>query len=198
MRARPGCGPGATASNSLGGVIDEAAMWRQFASLLPPAAAEEVMDCWDIGEQEAGLDLLIAGLLAHQVLISETMRAEIAVAAEVWGVWTRLAPGIGRCLGSRKGDASLRLIENTGTAPLPGSSAGTGTAPADLLVAPWIACDRCGRVLARAHRREPWGELSYLAEHYVLFTPGQSTAARLFDPDSVWDALIALRTSCDR
>ncbi|MGN5382074.1 hypothetical protein ACQ4WX_48070 [Streptomyces lasalocidi] len=42
-------------------------------------------DCWDIGEQEAGLGLLVAGLLAHQLPISETARAQISVLAETWG-----------------------------------------------------------------------------------------------------------------
>ncbi|WP_351235064.1 hypothetical protein [Streptomyces sp. NPDC002133] len=179
---------------------DEAARWRRFGALLPPGEAREFMDCWEIGEQEAGLDRLIARLLEHQVPISETMRAEIAVAAEVWGMWTALAPGIGRCLGSHRdqGDTALRLVEHAGTIPLPGSSVGTDTALADLLVVPWIACTGCDQVLARAHHREPWGDLSYLARHYVLFTPGHGTPTRLFEPDAAWDALTALRATCDR
>lgn len=150
------------------------------------------MDCWEIGEQEAGLDRLVAGLLEHQVPISETVRAEIAVVAEVWGMWTALAPGLARCLGNHHVDPRLRLIEHADTVPLPGSSVGTDTALADLLVVPWIACTRCGQVLARAHAQEPWGDLSYLARHYVLFVPGRSTSTGVFAPDSAWDALTEL------
>ncbi|MGW1884474.1 hypothetical protein [Streptomyces sp. NPDC001970] len=179
-------------------MMDEAARWRRFGALLPPGEAREFVDCWEIGEQEAGLDRLIAGLLEHRVPISETLRAEIAVAAEVWGMWTALAPGIGQCLGSDQdqGDTTLRLIEHADTVPLPGSSVGTDTAPADLLLVPWIACTRCDQVLARAHHREPWGDLSYLARHYVVFAPGHSTPTRLFEPDAAWDALTALHGTC--
>ncbi|WP_217550206.1 hypothetical protein [Streptomyces sp. GbtcB6] len=37
-----------------------------------------------------------------------------------------------------------------------------------LVLVPWIACTRCGRILMRAHARERWGDLSYLARHYVI------------------------------
>ncbi|MFJ6846709.1 hypothetical protein ACIQRE_29040 [Streptomyces griseoluteus] len=178
-------------------MIDEATRWRRLAALLPPARAAEIVDCWDIGEQEAGLDRLVAGLLTHQVPVSETVRAEIAVTAEIWGVRTALAPGLARCLGEDHDDPGLSLIEQAGTVPLPGSSLGTGTALVDLLVVPWIACTRCGRVLARAHAQEPWGDLSYRAWHYVLLLPCRSsTSAEVFGPDSAWDALTELRISC--
>ena len=177
-------------------VNGEATRWRQFAALLPPADAAEFMDYWAIGEQEAGLGQLVTGLLEHQVPISETVRAEIAATAEAWGMRTALTPGLGRCLGDHQGDSRLRLIEHAGTVPLPGSSVATDPALADLLVVPWIACTRCGQVLARAHDQEPWGDLSYLVRHYVLFAPGQSTSTALFAPDSPWDALVHLRTSC--
>ncbi|MGW6744330.1 hypothetical protein ACWGDX_26965 [Streptomyces sp. NPDC055025] len=128
--------------------------------------------------------------------ISKTVRAEIAVAAEVWGTRTALAPGLGQCLSGHQEDTGLRLIEHADTVPLPGSSAGKDPMPADLLVVPWITCTRCGQVLARAHNQEPWGGLSYLARHYVLFSPGRSTSTGLFAPDSAWDALAQLRMSC--
>ncbi|MET7383285.1 hypothetical protein ABZT08_31605 [Streptomyces sp. NPDC005526] len=96
-------------------MIDEATQWRRFAALLPPADAAGFMDCWDIGEQEAGLDQLVAGLLKHRVPICETVRAEIAVAAEVWGMRTALAADLGRCLGDHQGDDRLRLIEHADT-----------------------------------------------------------------------------------
>ncbi|MEV0037089.1 hypothetical protein [Streptomyces sp. NPDC050804] len=177
-------------------MIDDGTQWRRFAALLPPADAEEILGCWDIGEQEAGLERLVAGLLKHQVPISETVRAEIAMAAEVWGTRTALAPSLGRCLSDHQEDNGLRLIEHADTVPLPGSSAGNDPAVADLVVVPWITCTRCGQVLARAHNQEPWGCLSYLARHYVLFFPGRSTSTGLFAPDSAWDALAQLRMSC--
>lgn len=183
---------------SLVRVIDEAAQWHRLAALLPSNRAQEFADCWEIGEQEAGLDALVAGLLAEQTAISERMRAEIAVATEVWGMWTALAPGIQRCLGKSGDDASLRLIEHAGTVPLDGGSIGTDAALAGLLVVPWIACTLCGHTLGRAHTREPWGDLSYLAERYVLFFPGQSTTPIMFDAQSAWSALDAVRLSCSQ
>ncbi|MDP9841532.1 hypothetical protein [Streptosporangium lutulentum] len=176
-------------------MTDEAALWRQFATLLPPLQAQEVMDCWDIGEQEDGLDLLVSGLLEHQVPIRETTRAEIAVTAESWGMWTALAPSIVRCRSSDGVEASLQLVERGDNIPMPGPSVGTDTISADLLLIPWIFCTRCGQVLARAHTREPWGDLSYLARHYVVFTPNPSTMV-MFEPDAAWNALTVLRTSC--
>lgn len=154
------------------------------------------MDCWEIGEQETGLERLVAGLLEHGVPISESIRAEIAVAAEVWGMRTALAPGLGRCLDDHQEDSRSRLIERADTAPVPGSSVSTDMALADLLVVPWIACRRGGRVLARAHDKETWGDLSYLARHYVLFMPGRSTSSALFAPDAAWAAWTELGMSC--
>ncbi|MFD0152646.1 hypothetical protein ACWGQ4_24670 [Streptomyces sp. NPDC055721] len=177
-------------------MIDEVARWHGLAALLPPAQAQEFRDCWEIGEQEAGLDLLVAGLLEHRVPISDTTRAEIAVTAEDWGVWATLAPGLGRCLGGGPGDGPVTLIEHAGTVPLPGSSVGADTAWEALLVVPWLACTRCDRMLARAHHREGWGDLSFDARRYVLFAPDRSEPVRLFAPESVWEAFTALRESC--
>ncbi|MGW0394618.1 hypothetical protein ACWDYJ_27765 [Streptomyces sp. NPDC003042] len=183
-------------------MIDEATQWGRFAALLPPVPAQEFMDCRQIGEQEAGLDLLVVSLLEHQIAISETMRAEIAVACEDWGMWTTLAPAVRRCRGTHDSDsaddASLRLIEDADTAPLPGTSIGADDASTGLLVVPWIACDLCGHTLGRAHHREPWGDLSPLAQGYVLFFPGRTTSTTMFAPESAWNALNALRLSCDR
>jgi hypothetical protein len=61
--------------------------WHQLAALLPLAEAEEVNDCWAIGEQEAGLGLLVDGILRNDVAISETVRAQLSVLAEAWGEW---------------------------------------------------------------------------------------------------------------
>ncbi|GAX58387.1 hypothetical protein SO3561_09960 [Streptomyces olivochromogenes] len=70
-------------------------------------------DCWDIGEQEAGLGLLVSGLIAHQLPISETVTAQISVLAEVWGEGESLTPQILQCRGD---DAwtQLKLIEHAG------------------------------------------------------------------------------------
>ncbi|WP_447007599.1 hypothetical protein ACRAKI_14485 [Saccharothrix isguenensis] len=63
---------------------------------------------------------------------------------------------------------------------------------ADLVVVPSIACAHCSRTLSRAHRREPWGDLSYEPVHYVLSPP-----ARLFGPEDVREAFTAL-SRCTR
>ncbi|MER5711275.1 hypothetical protein [Streptomyces sp. NPDC002122] len=185
-------------------MIDEVARWHRLAALLPPAQAREFRDCWEIGEQEAGLDLLVEGLLEHRVPISDTTRAEIAVTAERWGVWATLAPDLGRCLGAGPGDgsgdgpgdASVTLIEHAGAVPLPGSSVGADASWEVLLVVPWLACTRCDRMLARTHHREGWGDLSFDARRYVLFAPDRSTPVRLFAPESAWEAFTVLRESC--
>ncbi|MET9677606.1 hypothetical protein ABZY68_31620 [Streptomyces sp. NPDC006482] len=207
-------------------IDDEAARWYGFAALLPPVQAQEFRDCWDIGEQEAGLDRLVAGLLEHRVPISGTTRAEIAVTAEEWGVREAIEPGLGRCLddGGRGEDGrgpdgglgdgldggSLSIVDPAGglpspvpsPVPPPGSPPGPPTGPAgpdaELLVVPWISCTRCGRTLARTHEREPWGGLSYLARSYVVFAPGGSVPERSFPREAAWEALTALRVTCAR
>ncbi|MFG2793155.1 hypothetical protein [Streptomyces sp. NPDC048419] len=177
-------------------MIDEATQWRRFAAPLPPDDAARFMDCWQIGEQEAGLDQLVAGLLEHQAPISETVRAEISVASEVWGVRRALAPGLGQCVGHRQEDDGLRLIERDDAVQPSGAYLSIDEALAGPLVVPWIACIRCGQVLARVHDREPWGDVSFLPMHYMLFTPGRSTPTPLFAADSARDAWTELRTSC--
>lgn len=91
---------GAWVSASAGSVCevtDDAAVRNRPAALLPEAGAREVNDCWDIGEQEAGLGLLVSGLLGHQVPISGTVRAQISVLAETWGEREALTPRILHC-----------------------------------------------------------------------------------------------------
>ncbi|MFI5751234.1 hypothetical protein ACIBBE_36205 [Streptomyces sp. NPDC051644] len=152
------------------------------------------MDAWNMGEQEGGLNQLVSLLLRQQVVIGETTGVELAVLAEAWGLWpSPLSPGIAQCQGDGR-DSPLRLVEHDGDAPLTGAS--VGLAPEFLLVQ-WIACTESGRVLARAHTREPWGDLSCLPEHYVILDPGRSTAVRLFPPGAGWDALSTLRRRSD-
>ncbi|MFI6285155.1 hypothetical protein ACIBCM_10410 [Streptomyces sp. NPDC051018] len=193
-------------------MTDEATRWSRFAALLSPDRAQEVMDCRAIGEQEAGLDLLVGGLLADGVAISETTRAEIAVASELWGVWPALEPDIRRCRSQEqdrsrgreqdrsrgRDEVSLRLIEPSGTAPLDGSAIGPQAALAGLSVVPWIVCDRCGHTLGRACIREPWGELSFMAQSYVLYFPGRRASTTLFDTAAAWSAVDTVRLSCGR
>ncbi|MFE7584533.1 hypothetical protein ACFU5Y_23570 [Streptomyces gardneri] len=166
-------------------MIDEAGQWSRYAALLPPAEAQEFRDCRQIGEQEAGLDLLVATLLEHQVPISDTMRAEIAVTAEEWGVWAMLAPALGRCVGGGPDGGSLKLVEQA-----------AGAAADPFVVVPWLACTRCDRTLARMHHREGWGDLSLAASRYVL--SDRDEPVRLFDREALWDAVTELRAPCGR
>ncbi|MEU9133115.1 hypothetical protein AB0D08_34305 [Kitasatospora sp. NPDC048540] len=46
-------------------MTDDVALWDRLAALLPEAEARQVRDCWNIGEQEAGLGLLVSGILTH-------------------------------------------------------------------------------------------------------------------------------------
>lgn len=150
---------------------------RELAALLPPGQARDVVECWDIGEQEAGLDRLTKALAEGGIAIDDDQRARVAVTAEAWGVREALTPALRRCR-SRAGGA-VRLIDDD--VPLAPST------PADLVIVPWIACAVCPETLSRAHRIEPWGDLSYQPEHYVL------SPARLFGPEDVWEAFTALR-----
>ncbi|MEV7325911.1 hypothetical protein [Streptomyces sp. NPDC093970] len=180
-------------AGSLCQVTDEAELWNRLAALLPEAEAREVRDCWDIGEQEAGLGLLVSGVLAHQVPISGTIRAQISVLAESWGQREALTPQILQCRGEVDPDL-LKLIEgDAGTA-----SEAVGTVEQSLtglVVVPWIACTRCGQVLMRAHARETWGDLSYLARHYVITTPSRPDLL-VFPADSAGAAFASLQRAC--
>lgn len=175
-------------------MTDDAVLWNQLAALLPEAEAQEVKDCWDIGEQEAGLGLLVAGILGHQVRISETARAQISVLAETWGEREALTPQILKCRDAGT-PGPLKLIEgdgNTASEAMDGAEQDL----AGLVLVPWIACTRCGRVLMRAHARESWGDLSYLARHYVITTPNRATVPLRFPTDSVDAAFASLQHAC--
>ncbi|MFD3493575.1 hypothetical protein ACFWWB_23910 [Streptomyces sp. NPDC058690] len=176
-------------------MINEAAVWNRFSALLPPEDAQKILDFWGIGEQEAGLELLVSALLEHQVAIDETTRAEIAVVGEAWGMWPLpLGPLLSHCPGNGTASA-LQLIEDAVIAPLPGATVGLSS---QLLLIPWISCTECGRTLARAHTREPWGDLSYTPKQYVILDADQGVAFQALTQASGWDALMALRTSCGR
>ncbi|MFJ8016629.1 hypothetical protein [Streptomyces sp. NPDC096339] len=166
---------------------DKAGAWNRLALLLPPADAHEVQVCWDIGEQEAGLDLLIGALLKHQVALGETDRAEISVMTETWGIRESVASRLLDCPGDGL-PAALELVEGPDTAPLSSPSL-IDTQLAAFLVIPWIRCTASGRLLIRAHTEEPWGDLSYLPEHYAVLASEQGPSLQLFDSFGAWEAL---------
>ncbi|MBC2869144.1 hypothetical protein [Streptomyces mexicanus] len=174
-------------------MTDDAVIWNRLAALLPEAEAQEVKDCWDIGEQEAGLGLLVSGILGHKVLISETVRAQIAVLAETWGEREALTPQILQCR-VEGAPGPMKLIEgDESTVP---EAIDMAEDLAGLVLVPWITCTRCGQVLMRAHARESWGDLSYLARHYVITTPNRATILRLFPADNASAAFDALQRAC--
>ncbi|MFP8940228.1 hypothetical protein ACLIYM_02155 [Streptomyces fenghuangensis] len=176
-------------------MIDDADTWNRLAALLPEAGAREVRDCWEIGEQEAGLGLLVSGLLAHRVPISETVRARISVLAEDWGEREALTPRIPRCRGDG-GVSTVRLIEQEGGSA-GGPTAGAGPGPAGYVLLPWIACDGCGRVLLRAHDRQRWGGLSFSARHYAITSPDRATVLRTLPAGAAGEAFDVLLRECD-
>ncbi len=149
-------------------------------------------DCWDIGEQEAGLGLLVSGLLTHQVPISETVRAQISVLAEGWGERELLTRKILQCRGD-SAPTQLKLIEHVGDII---ESSGAADPDAANVLVPWITCTRCGQVLMRTHTREPWGDLSYLARSYVITSPEGDAVLRVFPADSASAAFAALLAEC--
>ncbi|AOR30066.1 hypothetical protein BFF78_02355 [Streptomyces fodineus] len=175
-------------------MTEDVVLWNRLAALLPEAEAQEIRDCWDIGEQEAGLGLLVSGILDHEVPISETVRARISVLAESWGEREVLTPRILRCHGN-DAPARLKLIDHgVRTDDVPAD--GPDPEETGLVRVPWIACTRCGQILMRVHARESWGDLSCLAEHYVIPSPDHSTARRRFPAGSADAAFDALLNEC--
>lgn len=171
-------------------MTNDPAWWQGLADLLPPALAAEVMEGWSIGEQEGALDHLVSSLLDLDIAIGDGDRARLAVTAEDWGERVALESRILQCP-SRPDGSGVRLVEPVDAEPLPGAAFGHLGTLEGLLVVPWIACVRCGRVLGRAHRREPWGGLSYQAAQFVLYQPGAPEPAVLAGP-SAGEALAAL------
>ncbi|MFE5791175.1 hypothetical protein ACFQ8C_01235 [Streptomyces sp. NPDC056503] len=159
-------------------MTEELAVWRRLVALLPEAEAEEAGECWSIGEQEAALALLVSGLLTHQVRIGESTRARISVLAEGWGEREALTPRLLRCPGDGE-PSPVRLVEAASDVVR-----GPGDGSADDVLVPWIACERCGGVLARKHAREPWGGLSHLARSYVITWPEGGAVVREFPADA--------------
>lgn len=167
----------------------EGAAWDRLAGLLPEPAAGEVRDCRAIGEQEAGLGLLLGGLLAYGVALDGTTRAELSVLTETWGEREALAARLAACADTGA-PSPVRLLpadesagetadetadETAGEAD--GESDDTTGDPVGSVRVPWIACDRCGATLLRIHTREPWGGPSYPAEAYVVGDRSWDTAA---------------------
>ncbi|MFJ4188566.1 hypothetical protein [Kitasatospora sp. NPDC089509] len=173
---------------------ENTALWHRIADLLPADAAEGVKDCWRIGEQESGLGLLVEGLLARQIPVSGTDRAQISVLTEEWGEREKLAPGLLRCPGDG-GPAPVRLLDGERDE----AEVLTGWREPELtglVLVPWIGCTRCGRTLLRAHRWEDWDDFSYLAEHYVISTPDGGRAERILPQDAAQEAYAELLDRC--
>ncbi|MFE6102472.1 hypothetical protein ACFVQ4_21200 [Streptomyces laurentii] len=159
----------------------EGAAWDRLAGLLPEPAAGEVRDCWEIGEQEAGLGLLVGGLLAYGVALDGTTRAELSVLTETWGEREALAARLAACADTGA-PSPVRLLPDGETdgetdGESGGESGDTTGDPVSSVRVPWIACDRCGATLLRIHTRDPWGEPSYLTEAYVVGDRSWDTAA---------------------
>ncbi|MEU6467718.1 hypothetical protein ABZ927_18075 [Streptomyces massasporeus] len=178
----------------------EGVVWRRLAGLLPAAGdREEVQACWDIGEQEAGLELLVDRLLGQGAGVEESARAELAVMAEQWGEWEWLGMRIAALPHVGEEAGRLRVLQDGAEETRPAGFVLPEHPLAVAVLVPWIVCAPCARVLARAHRREEWGALSFLAEGYVVFGPGLAPLVFLReDPGAAWDALAALRDGCDR
>ncbi|MEU6091327.1 hypothetical protein ABZ865_32050 [Streptomyces sp. NPDC047085] len=114
--------------------------------------------------------------------------------AEDWGEREALTSRILQCRGDDT-VAAVELIEHEGGSD-GGSPLGAGHGLADLVLVPWIACTRCGQALLRAHDREPWGDLSYLARHYIITSPDRGTVLRIFPADAASRAFAALLEEC--
>lgn len=178
----------------------EADLWERLAALLPSTEdAEDFRACRESGHQEAGLWMLTQRLLEQQVPISDRTRAEIEVLAEQWGERLARHDEIITCVRDSDDDPSIRLVPDDRSAPVQPvrigltDSALTDSALTGLLVVPWLECLRCGRVLARVHAQEPWGDLRYLATHYVIWRHTASDdALEIFDESDLHSAFESL------
>lgn len=177
----------------------EGAIWAGLAALLPdPEQVDEVQSCWDIGEQEAGLEVLVHRLTEQGLPVGESARAELAVMAEQWGVWDLLGASIAGCAEDAE-RPRWRVLEDGAEETLPLRAVVPESTSPQSEVVPWIVCPPCGRVLARVHRREEWGGLSFLTESYVVFAEDRAVAPLVFDREdggAAWAALDALCTAC--
>ncbi|WP_369246303.1 hypothetical protein [Streptomyces sp. R41] len=114
----------------------------------------------------------------------------MVVTSEMWGQREALEERIGRCRPRSDDDSTLLVLAWADAVPLTAASLSGRPELADLLVVPWITCSQhCGQVLGRAHEREPWGGLSFLAAHYVLFRPEVPAQIQVFGSTAVRDAL---------
>ncbi|WP_405868017.1 MULTISPECIES: hypothetical protein [unclassified Streptomyces] len=175
----------------------EGAVWSRLAALLPTAEdVDEVQACWDIGEQEGGLDALVGRLLELGLPIGGLERAELAVMAGQWGMWDPLGARIVACAGE---PGLLRVFEDGARKTLDVRSVVPGRPSAGSVLVPWIGCVGCGVCLGRVHTREKWGGLSFVAESYVVFGTERPPEPRVFDREehgAVWSALDAVRGGC--
>lgn len=180
----------------------EGAVWPRLARLLPdPGDVDDVRACWDIGEQEAGLDVLVARLRAQGLAIGDAERAELAAMAGQWGEGDRLGETIVALPRDPARPAPPRVLADGAEEPLPVRSVLPDHPQEELFLLPWIACRSRDRVLARAHWWEEWGAWSHLTRAYVLFAAGRPVPPRLFpveEEGAVWSALVALRADADR
>ncbi|MFJ9691730.1 hypothetical protein [Kitasatospora sp. NPDC101183] len=177
--------------------VDDAdtARRHRIADLLPDeGAAQDFRDSWQIGEQGAGLVVLVERLLAGQVPLGGEDRARISVLAQEWGVRDAVTPGLVRCLGDG-GPTPVQLLDGDADE----AEVLTGfTEPelAALVLVPWIGCTRCGQVLLRAHTWEDWDDLSHLVQGYAITGPERATALRTFPADAPGEAFAALLEDC--
>ena len=152
--------------------------WEALAALLPPDEAEDVLGFVLIGEQEGAVETLVARLREGGVPTADVVRAEIAVLAEVWGVWSRVEDDVRRCAPDPAGGGCVRL------AARPGAETA--------LVLPWLECVRCGGVLHRVGDHE----LSLLldADRFELTDPDGVWG---YDQNQIWEAFATLHECCD-
>ncbi|MEU5168471.1 hypothetical protein [Streptomyces mutomycini] len=86
----------AVSGDAGGGAVTEETLWRSATALLPPDDARAALECRGIGEQEAALRLIVAGFLGPGAALGETLRAELSVLTEAWGIREELAADLAR------------------------------------------------------------------------------------------------------
>ncbi|UFS97140.1 hypothetical protein [Nocardia huaxiensis] len=169
----------------------EAELWERLAGLFSSGEdAESFRGCRESGHQEGGLLLLLRRLVEERVGISDRTRAEIEVLAEQWGLRLAHHDEIVSCVRDSGEEDSIRLLPEECSEPVDSGRLGIADPVLEgLLVVPWLECLRCGRVLARVHAEEPWGDLSFQASYYIVWQPtGADDELRIFEEPELHSA----------
>jgi hypothetical protein len=149
--------------------LDQRSAVLALAALLPEPDRESVVDCWDIGECEGALELLVDAVAAHDIPLDTLTRARILVLAEGWDHRQVVEELLAACREAPEPEPAVVLLppESPGrVADLPGHPLH------GLFLREWMRCGCCARTLVCAYRDADSAEYETTAEHYAVLGDG--------------------------